>query len=70
VSREKNYEEFLSALLDAFEAVPPRDINEAREELRAVGFDPVQFARGLTGAWREKGTKQIRVILHAKRLPP
>jgi hypothetical protein len=42
--------ELIRSLELAFEAVPPRDTNEAQEELRAVGLDPVQYVLGLAQA--------------------
>jgi hypothetical protein len=44
--------EVIRSLELAFEAVPPRDTNEAHEELRAIGFDPVQYVMGLAQALR------------------
>jgi 2,4'-dihydroxyacetophenone dioxygenase len=44
--------ELMRSLELAFEAVPPRDTNEAHEELSAVGLDPVQFVLGLAQALR------------------
>ena len=53
----KRHAELMRSLELAFQAVPPRDTNEAHEELRAVGLDPVQFVSGLAQALRSGWVK-------------
>lgn len=39
--------DLMRALADAFDAVPPEDLEEARQELRSVGLDPDEIGKRL-----------------------